>query len=307
MHIETHHWVYFHLFIIFMLALDLGVFHRKHHAISFKEAIGWSVVWISLALAFNGWIYKAWGSKPAMEFLAAYLIEKSLSVDNIFVFLVIFGYFKVPARYQHEVLFWGILGALFMRAGFILAGVTLLHHFHWLMYVFGAVLIVTGVKLWNEKGKEMHPDKNTIVRFFRKLMPVTNEYHDGKFVTKINGRATATPLLVTLLVVETTDVIFAVDSIPAVLALTRDPFIAYTSNIFAILGLRSLYFALAGVMNLFHLLHYGLAMILVFVGTKMLIVDIYKVPIGISLGVVFGILAASVAISVMNPEKPKHS
>ncbi len=297
-------WVGFNVFVLAMLLVDLLVFHRKPHEVSLKEALTWSAVWIGMALLFNLGIYFWAGKTLALEFLAGYLIEKSLSVDNIFVFLLIFACFKVPAKYQHEVLFWGILGALLMRAGFIAGGVALIKNFHWIIYVFGGFLIYTGIKMALEKDKEIHPEKSLVLRLFRRFMPVTSTYEGGKFFVKKEGRTFATPLFVVLLVVETTDVIFAVDSIPAILAITKDPFIVYTSNVFAILGLRALYFALAGIIQLFHYLHYGLSAILVFVGTKMLISDFYKVPIGVSLSVVAGLLAVSIAASMIWPKKP---
>lgn len=299
-------WIGFHIFIVVMLALDLGVFQRKAHEVSIKEAITWSAVWISLALVFNGIIYLWHGPQSAMAFLAGYLIEKSLSVDNIFVFVLIFSYFRVPLEYQHKILFWGILGALIMRGIFIAAGVTLLQHFHWIIYVFGAFLIFTGYKVATEQDKEIHPERNPVLRLFKKIMPVTHEFHDGKFFIRRDNQNFATPLFVVLLIVETTDVIFAVDSIPAILSITSDPFIVYTSNVFAILGLRSLYFALAGVMKLFHYLNYGLAAILVFVGIKMLISDLYKIPTEIALGVIGGILSLSIAASLLFRPAPKE-
>ncbi|MCK6558008.1 TerC family protein [candidate division KSB1 bacterium] len=294
-------WIGFNLFVLLMLALDLGVFHRKAHVVKTKEALLWSAVWIAMALLFNLGVYFWQGQKVALEFLTGYLIEKSLSVDNIFVFIMIFAYFGVPALYQHKVLFWGILGALVMRAVFIASGVALIERFHWIIYVFGAFLILTGVKMAWQKDKEIHPEKNPLLRLFRRLMPVTNRYHGGAFFVKQAGGSFATPLFVVLLLVETTDLIFAVDSIPAILAITLDPFIVYTSNVFAILGLRSLYFALAGIMPLFHYLNYGLAAILAFVGAKMMLVDFYKIPIGISLGVVAAILLISVLASLLWP------
>ena len=296
-------WIAFNFFVLAMLALDLGVFHRKAHIIRIKEALGWSAFWIALALLFNVGIYFWRGPQTALEFLTGYLLEKSLSVDNIFVFLLIFSYFRVPAISQHKVLFWGILGALIMRAVFIAAGVTLIQHVHWIIYVFGAFLIFTGIKLALQKGKEIHPERNPVIKLFRRYMPVTGDYEESKFFVRRAGRVLATPLFIALLVVETTDIIFAVDSIPAILAITHDPFIVYTSNVFAILGLRALYFALAGIMQLFHYLHYGLSAILVFVGVKMLLADIYKVPIGIALGVVAGILLLSVIASLARPRK----
>jgi tellurite resistance protein TerC len=296
-------WVGFNLFVLAMLALDLGVFHRKPHEVTIKEALVWSGVWVALALLFNLGLYYWRGPEPALEFLTGYLIEKSLSVDNIFVFLLIFSYFRVPASYQHRVLFWGILGALVMRAAFIALGISLIRRFHWVIYVFGAFLILTGVKMALEKGKEIHPERNPVLRLFRRFVPVTDDYQSSKFFVKQRGRYFATPLFIVLLVVETTDVIFAVDSIPAILAITLDPFIVYTSNVFAILGLRALYFALAGVMRLFHHLHYGLSAILVFVGAKMLLADFYKIPVGVALGVIAGVLIISVIASMAFPRK----
>ena len=296
-------WVAFNVFVLGMLALDLAVFHRKAHAVSLREALAWSIVWISLALIFNLGIYYVWGEEKALEFLTGYLIEKSLSVDNLFVFLVIFSYFAVPAMYQHRVLFWGILGALVMRAIFIAAGAALLTAFHWMIYVFGGFLIITGIKLLLTGDHKLEPEKNPAVRLLRRVMHVTKEYHGQRFFIRSNGRLWATPLLLVLVVVETTDVIFAVDSIPAIFAITLDPFIVYTSNVFAILGLRALYFLLAGIMDMFRYLKVGLSFVLCFVGVKMLIVDFYKIPIGISLGVVAGILALSILASLLAQRK----
>ena len=296
-------WILFHVFVFGMLALDLGIFHRKAHVIHYKEALAWSGVWILLAMMFNGLVHFWKGEQAALEFFTGYVIEKSLSVDNIFVFLVIFSYFKIPAQSQHRVLFWGILGALIMRAIFIATGVTLLEKFHWLIYVFGAFLVLTGIKMAVSHGKEMDLEKNPALKFLRKIVPVTNVLHGEKFFTKENGKRVATPLFAALLIVEFTDVIFAVDSIPAILAITKDPFIVYTSNIFAILGLRSLYFALAGILHYFRFLHYGLAVVLAFVGTKMLISEVYKIPIIASLGVIATVILASVILSILIPEK----
>ena len=296
-------WVAFNVFVLAMLAVDLGVVHRRAHEVTLKEALVWSGIWVALALLFALGVYVWDGSQPALEFLTGYLIEKSLSVDNIFVFVLIFSYFKVPARYQHKVLFWGILGALVMRAIFIFAGIALLQQLHWIIYVFGALLVLTGIKMAMEKDKEIHPDKNPVLKLFRRLVPVTEDYHADHFFVKQAGHYAATPLFIVLLVVETTDVIFAVDSIPAILGITVDPFLVYTSNVFAILGLRALYFALAGVMQLFHYLHYGLSAILVFVGAKMLLADVYKLPVGVALGVIAGILLMAVLVSVMRPRQ----
>lgn len=307
-------WVVFNLFVLAMLALDLGVFHRQAHEVKMKEALGWSAVWITMAMLFNVLIYFQWenlvpnstysNTEASLAFLTGYLIEKALSVDNVFVFLMIFAYFKVPAMYQHKVLFWGIIGALIMRAICIAAGVTLLKQFHWLIYVFGAFLIITGIKMAITKDKKIDPEKNPVLKAFRRMMPVTPNFVGDKFFTKIDGRRWATPLFIVLLFIEMTDLIFAVDSIPAILAITRDPFIVYTSNVFAILGLRALYFALAGIMQLFHYLHYGLSLILVFVGGKMVLTDVVgKVPVGISLGFVAGVLILSVVLSLLIPPK----
>jgi len=297
-------WIGFNIFVLIMLALDLGVFHRKSHEVNIKEALIWSFVWISLALIFNYGVYLYMGKVKALEFFTGYVLEKSLSVDNIFVFILVFSFFKVPPSYQHKVLFWGILGALVMRVILIFSGVALLTKFHWLIYIFGAFLIFTGVKMLMQKDSHVEPDKNILVRLFKKFYPVTNEYHGDKFFVKINAKKYATPMFVVLLVIEFTDLVFAVDSIPAILAITNDTFIVYTSNVFAILGLRSLYFALAGVMNYFRFLKIGLSIILVFVGVKMMIVDFYKFPISISLGIIVSILAISVIASLIIKQKP---
>jgi tellurite resistance protein TerC len=305
-------WVGFGLFIGFMLALDLGVFNRHHHVVSLKEAITWSVVWIMLALLFGAGLY-VWqtgvgGGDHArqilMAYLTGYIVELSLSIDNLFVIAIIFAYFRVPREDQHSVLFWGILGALVMRAILIFLGVELIHRFHWMIYVFGFFLVVTGIKMVVSHGKEMEPEKNPVIKLFRKLMPVTDDYRSGKFFTRVNGKAFATPLFIALLMVEVTDLIFAVDSIPAILAITSIPFIVVTSNAFAVMGLRSMYFALAGFIASFHLLHYGLSAVLVFIGVKMLIIDIYHVPIGASLAVVVALIAISVIASILI--KPDH-
>src|SRR4051812_21662991 len=276
-----------------MLVLDLGVFHRKSHTVKFREALLGSALWIGLALAFAVFVY-FWHGRPAtLEFITGYVIELSLSVDNLFVFLLIFRFFKVPAEQQHKVLFWGILGALIMRGLFILVGVGLMRRFEWIAYFFGALLIYSGIKLFTQKEMEIHPEKNPVLRIFRRIMPVTTDYEGGKFFVK-RARLYATPLLIVLLVVETTDLIFAVDSIPAILAITLDAFIVYTSNVFAILGLRSMYFALAGMMELFHYLHYGLSLVLIFVGAKMLVAHYYHIPTVAALGIVAGVLTISV-------------
>ena len=299
---STYLWIGFNVFVLIMLALDLGVFHRKSHEVNIKEALIWSFVWIALAMAFNYGIYHLMGKVKALEFFTGYVLEKSLSVDNIFVFILVFSFFKVPSLYQHKILFWGVFGALIMRIILIFSGVALLTKFHWLIYVFGAFLIFTGIKMLVQKDGHAEPDKNILVRLFKKIYPVTNEYHSDKFFVKLDGRKFATPMFVVLLVIEFTDLVFAVDSIPAILAITNDTFIVYTSNVFAILGLRSLYFALSGVMKYFRFLKIGLSVILVFVGVKMMIVDFYKFPIALSLSVIIGILAVSVIASLIKPK-----
>lgn len=292
-------WIGFILFVFLMLALDLGVFNRKAHVIKIKEALLLSLFWISLSIAFNILIYFWFGQQKAVEFMTGYIMEKALSVDNLFVFLMIFSYFNVPSVYQHKILFWGILGALVMRAIFIAAGITLIEQFHVVIYIFGAFLVITGIKMAFHDDNEIEPEKNPLLKYFRKIMPVTENYEKDKFFVKRLGKYFATPMFVVLLVVESTDVLFAVDSIPAVLAITTDPFIVYTSNVFAILGLRALYFALAGIMPMFYYLNYGLSVILTFVGVKMLISDYYKVSTVVSLGTVAGILVAAVILSVI--------
>jgi tellurite resistance protein TerC len=289
-----------------MLVLDLTVFHRKVHTIKFKEAIGWSIFWIGLAAAFAVIVYFWRGKAIALDFTTGYLIEESLSVDNLFVFLLIFKFFKVPGQFQHKVLFWGIIGALVMRFIFIFAGVVLINRFQWIIYVFGVFLVYTGIKLFKQEDSDVQPEHNPVLRVFRKFMPVTKDYVGGKFIVRQRGLY-ATPLLLVLIVIETTDVVFAADSIPAILAITRDPFIVYTSNVFAILGLRSLYFALAGMMELFHYLHYGLAVILTFIGLKMLASNFYHLPTAVALGVVAGVLAISVVASLVFPKRSSHS
>jgi tellurite resistance protein TerC len=299
-------WVGFNVFVLLMLALDLGVFHRKAHEVKFREAITWSAIWIMLALVFNAGVWYYFGKVKAIEFLTGYVIEKSLSVDNIFVFVLIFTSFQVPAIYQHKVLFWGVLGALVMRIIFILAGVTLIAKFHWIIYIFGVFLILTGIKIARDKGTKINIANSPVLKFIRKFIPVTPDYHESKFTVKLDNKWHATPLFLVLILVETTDLIFAVDSIPAILAITSDPFIVYTSNVFAILGLRSLYFALAGSLKYFTYLHYGLALILVFVGIKMLISDFYKLNPFLSLGIIGVILAGSIAASFIWPAKVKN-
>jgi tellurite resistance protein TerC len=290
-------WILFNAFVLVMLALDLGVFHRKSHDVSTKEALTWTIVWIMLALVFNGILYFWKGEQQALEFFTGYLIEKALSVDNIFVFIMIFSFFQVPTKYQHKVLFWGILGALVMRVIFIFAGVALIEKFHFTIYIFGAILIFTGYKMLDHNQAKIDPEKNPAIRFFRNIMPVTPQLHQSKFFVRINGKRFATPLFLVLILIETSDIIFAVDSIPAILAITQDQFIVYTSNVFAILGLRSLYFALAGIVHRFWLLTYGLAIVLVFVGIKMMLVDVYKIPIAWSLVFIAITITASVVLS----------
>ena len=301
--IETYVWACFIAFVILMLAVDLGIFHRKSHEVKIKEALIWTVVWISLAMIFNYGIYLFLGKEKALEFLTGYLIEKSLSVDNLFVFIMLFTFFNVNAIYQHKVLFWGILGALILRAIFIFTGVALISKFHWIIYVFGAFLVFTGFKMLFQKDEKIEPDKNPLVRFFKKIFPVTESMYGGKFFVKINAKTFATPLFIVLLVVEFTDLIFAVDSIPAILAISNNTFIIFTSNVFAILGLRALYFALAGITKYFFYLKYGLSAILVFVGVKMVIVGFYKIPIVFSLLTILSILAVSIVFSVIFPPK----
>ena len=302
-------WIGFNLFVLSLLALDLGVFHRHAHKVSMKEAAIWSVVWITISMVFNVGLYFFWdkvspnssysNSEAALAFFTGYLVEKSLSVDNIFVFVLIFTFFAVPAIYQHRVLFWGILGALIMRGTLIAVGAVLLKEFHWIIYIFGAFLIFTGIRMAIHRNAEMHPEQNPVVKLLRRIIPVTENYEGDHFFIRRAGRMMATPLFLVLLIVESTDLVFAVDSIPAIFAVTNDPFIVYTSNVFAILGLRSLYFLLASVVDKFYYLKLGLSFVLAFVGTKMVIVDIYKIPVGLSLGVIASILATSVVASLL--------
>ncbi|WP_345073421.1 TerC family protein [Hymenobacter fastidiosus] len=303
-------WVGFNIFVLAMLMLDLLVFNRKAHVVTMREALSWSAFWIALSLSFNYLVYRTMGPQAGLEFLTGYLIEKSLSVDNLFVFLLIFTYFQVPQQYQHKILFWGIIGALVLRAIFILAGAALLAKFHFLMYVLGAFLVYTGIKMATSGGEpQIDPDSNPVVRFLSRHLPITSKLEGGKFFVRKEKLLFATPLFVVLVMVETTDVIFAADSIPAILAISRDTFIVYTSNVFALLGLRALYFALAGLMKLFHYLHYGLSLILIFIGGKLLIAEIYVLPMTISLGVVGLILTLSVVVSLLFPkaaEVPKQ-
>jgi tellurite resistance protein TerC len=295
-------WILFNLFVLAMLALDLGLLQRRAHRIHFREALAWSAMWVALAAAFAVLVYFWHGRTATLEFVTGYVIEFSLSVDNLFVFLVIFRYFRVPGALQHKVLFWGILGALIMRGIFILAGVSLIRRFQWIVYFFGALLVYSGIKLLRQGSEQIDPERNPVLQIFRRWMPVTRDFDGDNFFVRRPGLY-ATPLLVVLLVVETTDVLFAVDSIPAVLAITLDAFIVYTSNVFAILGLRSIYFALAGMMEIFHYLHYGLSLVLIFVGAKMLAAHYFAIPTGVALGVVVAVLGTSVLASVLFPRK----
>lgn len=298
MHTDIRFWIFFNVFVLVMLALDLGVFNRKSHVVSVKEALTWTLVWVFLALSFNIIIYFWQGQQKALEFFTGYFVEKALSVDNIFVFIMIFSYFSIPPQFQHKVLFWGIIGALVLRVVFIFAGVALIEKFHFTIYLFGALLIYTGYKMFNHNKAKIEPDKNPILRIFKKFVPVTPVLHEDRFFVRIDGKRFATPLFLVLILIETTDLIFAVDSIPAILAITQDQFIVYTSNVFAILGLRSLYFALAGIVQRFWLLSYGLAVVLIFVGIKMLTIDLYKIPIEWSLLFIVSIIASSIILSL---------
>lgn len=300
-------WIAFNVFVLGMLAVDLGIFHRKAHSVSIKEATTWSAIWIALAMIFNLGIYYVWGREKALEFLTGYVIEKSLSVDNLFVFLMIFQYFATPSEYQHRVLFWGILGALVLRAIFIATGSALISNFHWMIYVFGSFLVLTGLKMYLQGDEKIEPERNPVVRLFERLVPIVKEYQGQRFFTRRDGKTYATLLMLVLFVVETTDVIFAVDSIPAIFAVTQDPFIVYTSNVFAILGLRALYFMLAGVMEMFVYLKVGLSFVLCFVGAKMIMVDLYKIPIGASLGVIAAVLLISIGASLVKKKEPAES
>lgn len=298
-------WVLFVIFVIVMLVIDIKVFHRRPHDITIREAVLWTLFWIALALLFNVGVYFYAGKQKALEFLTGYLIEKSLSVDNLFVFLMLFTYFGVKSRYQHTTLFWGIIGALIFRAIFIFAGIALIQQFHWVIYVFGAFLVYIGVKMaFAHDNVEIDPEHNPVLRFVRRVLPLAKEYEGGKFFIRHGRKLMATPLFVVLVAIETTDIVFAVDSIPAILAISHDPFIVFTSNVFAILGLRALYFAIAGLMNIFRFLHYGLALILVFVGVKMIITfwEIH-IPTAIALGVVGGVIAVSIMFSLIFREK----
>jgi tellurite resistance protein TerC len=288
-----------------MLVLDLGYLQRPGHKVKFREALAWSATWIALACAFAVLVYFRAGHATAIEFVTGYVIELSLSVDNLFIFLLIFKYFHVAPAHQHKVLFWGIVGALVMRAIFIVVGIGLIRRFHWITYIFGALLVYSGIKLLRQDAAAIKPEDNPVLRLFRRWVPVTQDYEGDKFVVRRRGLY-ATPLLVVLVVVETTDLLFATDSIPAVLAITLKPFIVYTSNVFAILGLRSMFFVLAGVMELFHYLHYGLAVVLIFIGAKMVASEYYQIPTVIALGVVAGVLLISVVASLLHPESQER-
>ncbi len=298
-------WLAFSAIIGFMLVLDLGVFHKKSHKVSIKESLAWTAVWICLALMFNAWIFYAQGEQKGLEFLSGYVIEKSLSIDNIFVISLIFTYFRVPPQYQHRVLFWGVLGALVFRIIFIFAGVALIQKFSWMIYVFGAFLVITGLKMLREEEKTIEIESNPMIVFVKKFVKISPNFEGEKFKTIIDGKTYFTPLFLVLVMIETTDIIFAVDSIPAILAITPDPYIVFTSNVFAILGLRSLYFALNGIMEMFEYINYALAGILVFVGVKMIISSWYHVPTIVSVGVIFTLLIASIVASIYFPKKSK--
>ncbi|MEO5952145.1 MAG: TerC family protein [Chloroflexia bacterium] len=296
-------WFIFTAGVLVLLAVDLGVFHKDDHVISVKEALLWSGAWTVLALGFNVGVWIVGGAQAGVEFFTGYMIERSLSIDNIFVFILLFSFFAVPAKYQYKVLFWGIIGALIMRVTLILVGATLIKEFHWVIYLFGGLLVVSGIRMALQGENHVEPDKNPVVRLFRRIMPVTSEYHGGSFFVRSMGKLAATPLFLVLLVVETTDLVFALDSIPAIFAVTSDPFIVYTSNVFAILGLRAMYFALAGIMDRFHYLKLGLAATLVFVGAKMLLSDVVHIPVLVALGVVAGIIATAVVASLLRPRE----
>ncbi len=298
------HWIVFALVIAGLLALDLGVFHRRPRAMTFREAAGWGVFWVSLALVFNVFVWLQFGPTAGAEFLAGYLIEKALSVDNVFVFLVLFSMFSVPGELQHRLLFWGVVGAVILRAVLVFAGVAALEAFHGLTWVFAAILFVTGLKLLRTTGHDLHPEKNLLFRLFQRLVPSTPNWHGGAFWVRENGRRLATPMLSVLVLVELTDLVFALDSIPAIFAITRDPFIVLTSNVFAILGLRSLTFCLSGLLDKLIYLRPALAWVLLFVAAKMAVADWYKMPIGLSLGVVAGILGVGVGLSLLRA--PRH-
>ncbi|MBI1826389.1 MAG: TerC family protein [Planctomycetes bacterium] len=312
MSVPTSWWIYFNLFVGVLILLDLVVLNRRAHQVSLKEAIWLSIFWVVLALIFNGVLYFIWPdpdpharNKATLDFFTGYVIERALSIDNIFVFVVLFSYFKVPPERHRSVLFWGIIGAMIFRAAFIFAGTAIINRFHWALYVFGGFLVITGIKMAFADGDEVHPEKNPVLRLLRRFLPVTHDYFGGRFFVRIDGKLLATPLLIVLLVVETTDIVFALDSIPAILGITTNAFIVYSSNIFAIFGLRALYFVLAGAMDVFHYLSYGLSAVLVFIGVKMLL-EIFdkKISTGWALGVVGLLLGVSIVASLMNPKPP---
>ena len=296
-------WIGFSLFILLMLSLDLGLLNRKAHAIKYREAATWSAVWVSLAMIFAGLVFYYQGTNRGLEFLTGYLIELSLSVDNLFVFLLIFSYFKVPAKYQHRVLFWGVMGALVMRLTMIFIGAVLINRFHWIIFIFGAFLVYTGIKMFKQEELDLQPEDNPVVRFVTRYIPITRHYEEEKFFTRVNGKLMGTLLFMVLVILEVTDLVFAVDSIPAIFAITTNTFIVYTSNVFAILGLRSMYFLLAGVVEKFQYLKMGLAIVLTFIGVKMLIVAVHvHIPIWFSLLFVAVVLLTSVAASLLWPK-----
>ncbi|MGA1978708.1 MAG: TerC family protein [Bacteroidales bacterium] len=302
--VSIYFWIGFHVLIFFVLALDLGIFNRKEHEVPVREALGWTVVWITLALIFDSFVFFRLGKTRALEFLAGYVIEYSLSVDNIFVFILIFSFFAIPDKYQHKVLFWGIIGAVILRGIFIFAGVALIRHFSWIVLIFGGFLVYTGIKMLFGKEIQIDPDKNPAIKLVRKFLPVTRDLHGNRFFIRQEGRSLATPLLMVLIIIDVADLIFAVDSIPAILAISHKTFIVYTSNIFAILGLRSLYFAITGIMRYFRYLKTGLAFILGFVGVKMLISYVHvEIPILLSLGIIIAILAISILASILIKKK----
>jgi tellurite resistance protein TerC len=297
-------WLAFTVFVVALLLLDLLVFNRQAHEIKLREALGWSAFWVALSLCFNGLVYRTMGHQAGLQWLTGYLVEKALSVDNLFVFLLIFSYFKVPPQYQHRILFWGVMGALLLRAIFILVGGALLARFHFLIYPLGVFLVYTGIRMGlSSNDPKIDPESNPVVRFLSRHLPITRQMEEGKFFVRKDGLHFATPLFVVLVMVETTDVVFAVDSIPAILAITRDTFIVFTSNVFALLGLRAMYFALASMMRLFHHLHYGLSLILVFIGAKILLENTVRIPMPVALGVVGSLLVLSVVASLIWPKR----
>lgn len=296
-------WILFNLAVIFLLWLDLAVFHKKSHEVKIKEALWLSFFWIVLALFFNAGLYFIKGHQPALEFFTAYILEKSLSIDNLFVFIIVFEYFHIPPRFYHRILFWGILGALIMRALFILTGLWLIERFAWVIYIFGIFLVYTGLKLAFNHNSEIHPDQNPVLKFLRKIFPISQNVEDGRFMFKSAGRTHLTPAFICLIFINIIDLVFAMDSIPAVMAVSRDPFIVYTSNIFAILGLRALFFAISGLMKLFQYLNYGLAAVLIFIGAKMLVSHHYHISIGTSLGIVAGLLGISIVASLLRKQE----